>query len=200
MKSQVIGSYIYVVCENVFFCIALPIFFQKAKVWIVKKIDTRRMYSITICYYLAFLCGILASFDVLIGGDFFQNYSIQEIWSMAGVFHEPRFIQLVSNLANSYTDGNWPNWAVLSYPLVVKAIFFVSLVNFLIAIAGWRSVGAFRGIVSHFIIASYYFLMSLFCIFLIGWMLHWLNFWFFLVAIVFIEIKRRQRRETRLSF
>jgi len=75
-----------------------------------------------------------------------------------------------------------------------------TLFNVVVAILGWRSVAAVRGIAVHGLLVLYYCVAAVFVTLLLLWILHWLNFWIFLVLLVVIEVRRREESGARLSF
>ncbi len=189
-----------ILVENFIVCFVLPLLVRRSVQFSIKQVDDRKMYSITICAILAYTAGASLAGALLFAFDFWRLASIEAIWSLQGPWHDPRVIasfeRNLSGLSFRYLE-RLPPYVVATINVLLWGGL---LVNTLIAVTGWRSVQAVRGILGHLIIATYAFYASIFVITVGLWLLHWLNFWIFLVILIFVEFRRREERGARLSF
>ncbi len=189
-----------VVVENAIICLAAPIGMRHAVTATTDWLQDRPMFSIQVCYLLASSSGVILGLILLGYGGILERASISEIWKVNGLWHQARayemfFINLniiVTSLQNvQATALNLSLFALLSAGM---------LFNTAVAILGWRSLAALRGIAAHCLVVFYFCASTLFTVLLFLWVLHWLNFWAFLILFLVIEIRRREQSGTRLSF
>jgi hypothetical protein len=88
--------------------------------------------------------------------------------------------------------------SVINFLLVSAAV--LTAVNALVAMAGWRSVRALRGLATHIVLSVSNGLIFIIWALTALWAIHWLNFWIFLVLLCVIEMRRRESGTVRLSF
>ncbi|MBO6776154.1 MAG: hypothetical protein JJ897_11735 [Marinibacterium sp.] len=158
------------------------------------------MFSIQICYVLAASSGIAIGLILMSNAGIINRITLSEIWKINGNWHLPRaYEMIVSNIqliADSLHGVHSSRLMSILWAFVGAATLF----NVVVAILGWRSVAAVRGIAVHGLLVLYYCAAAVFVTLLLLWILHWLNFWIFLVLFVVIEVRRREESGARLSF
>jgi hypothetical protein len=196
-------SFLFAVIENILVIIALPWLVNDATRDFVARVDNRGMFSIPFCRSLAVACGGVLAIATGVLAGFTNELSLANLWDISGSWHEGRFLITLAR----YTEELWslsqgailPDHVVFAEILLTSAA-ILTAVNFGIALMGWRSLGALRGLITHILISiSVWFVLTLGALVSL-WVLHWLNFWIFLVLFIVVEMRRREVVATRLSF
>ncbi len=196
-------SFMFAVAENFLLIVALPWLASDAARALVARLDNRGMFSIPFCQSLAVASGgllAIATGVLVIRAD---EFSLAGLLDIFGFWHESRFLFILARFVDdlrllqqaSISGHQW----ILAQTLLASALLLTAL-SFGIALSGWRSPGAFRGLLAHCVIA-----LSVWLVVTVGalaalWVLHWLNFWTFLVLLIVLELRRREDAVTRLSF
>lgn len=158
------------------------------------------MFSIQICYVLAASSGMALGLTLLMVGGVLEAATLSEIWNISGHWHESRALEMLANSLHGMID----NLGLIQMsPATLGLVVFIvgaAIVNAAVAILGWRSIAAIRGFSVHCLLVTYYCAATIFIVLMALWVVHWLNFWAFLILLVAIEIRRREEGGTRLSF
>jgi hypothetical protein len=199
-------NFTLVVIENIILFLLIPKVLWSLSQGTVRQIDDRNMFVIPFCSNIATTCGALLAIVFLLGAGVVRDAAPVLLWGFDGPWHTGRLMVLlatyVSNLLQGGIYGLTGQSGVLAstvtFLLACAAI--LTLINGLVAIAGWRSLQAIRGLAMHTVL-----MVSIAVIFIIWaltalWALHWLNFWVFLVLLCVIEMRRRETGTVRLSF
>ncbi|MFZ9128849.1 MAG: hypothetical protein ACO20O_07180 [Pseudomonadales bacterium] len=193
-------AYANIVLENLLVCVALPFVVRKGVFAATGWLQDRPMFSIQFCYVLAASSGIAIGMMLMASADIINRITLAEIWKINGLWHHPRaYEMIVSNLqaiSDSLPASQASRLMATLWAFVAATTFF----NVVIAILGWRSAAAMRGIAVHILLVLYYCAATVFVTLLLLWIVHWLNFWIFLVLLVVIEVRRREESGARLSF
>lgn len=206
-----------VLVENLLLCVALPLVLRMTLLRAIATLDDRGMFLIPLCHWAAMASGLAFAAGVLLAADLLSSATPAQLWRIDGPWHETRLATLLVAKTNVARDAWHEAWqmgfersslAADRLPAVgstaIHAILTVSVgltaLNGTIAVLGWRSWGALRGLLAHLLIASGACAGTLFALAAGLWVLHWLNFWVFLVLLIFIEIRRREDRGMKLSY
>lgn len=195
--------FILAAAENFLLIVALPWLIHDGTRDFVAALDNRSMFSIPFCRSLAVACGSLLAIASAVLADITADISPAMLWDITGFWHQGRFINILAAYAEELsTVSHLP--LTFKQLLLTRILFLLVIaltaVNFVIAILGWRSPGALRGMITHCLLA-----ISVWMVLTIGalatfWVMHWLNFWFFLVVTIVVEMRRREEGVTKLSF
>jgi hypothetical protein len=196
-------SYMVALTENLLLIVALPwLFSDTARDW-AARLDNRGMFSIPFCRSLAVACGgVLAIATGVLAGIQNEIYA-SNLWSISGFWHTGRFLVILERYAAAL-------WSLSPVSIAAKPMLFaqmllvsaglLALCNFAMAVAGWRSPAALRGLMAHGMISiSVWFVLTVRILAAI-WVLHWLNFWALLILLIVLELRRHEETTTRLSF
>lgn len=195
--------FILAAAENFLLIVALPWLIHDGARDFVARFDNRNMFSIPFCRSLAIACGGLLAIATAVLVDISGDMSPAMLWDITGFWHQGRFINILTAYAGELSTVSQAS-LTLKQLLLTQILFVLAValtaVNFVIAILGWRSPGALRGMIAHCLIA-----ISVWIVLTIGalaafWVVHWLNFWVFLVVTIVVEMRRREARVTKLSF
>lgn len=160
------------------------------------------MFKVPVCRSIAVAAGASAAMGLLVASGVTANLTIGEIWSATGAWHVGGVwivLERYVAAAMGWWDGRIPLvfylhgstlFTLLGALLGIAAAF--TLLNAAIALLAWRSSGALRGILCHFLIAGLTAALAFVWAISFFWILHWLNFWILLVLFLFIEAKRRE--------
>jgi hypothetical protein len=195
--------FILAAAENFLLIVALPWLINDGARDFAARLDNRSMFSIPFCRSLAIACGGLLAIATAILSDIAAVLSPAILWDIYGFWHKGRFIEILASYAGelsttSQASLNFKQLLLTRILIVMAAL--LTAANFVIAILGWRSFGALRGMIAHCLIA-----ISVWIVLSIGalaafWVVHWLNFWVFLVVTIVVEMRRREEGVTKLSF
>jgi len=189
-----------ILLENVAICLLVPIALRQVQGAVVRRLDNRRMYHILFCRLLPIICGVLIALCMIVQTGTARSFRVDTLWSLTGPFHESRLWVLIGDQIGTPWAG--PGIGPVG-PIVATAYALVAgltLVNAVIAMVGWRSLGALRGIAVHVISTLVTAVYVTFLLITVAWVVHWLNFWIFAVLMLLIEMRRREERGVRLSF
>lgn len=195
--------YIIAMAENLLLIVALPwMVAGTAQNWIA-RLDNRNMFALPFCRAVAVAAGGVLAIATAVLAGFHNEVSIASLWAIDGFWHTGRLL----TIAERYTDNllSPPAGAIsasqllFAQTLLVSAGFLAAL-NFAIAILGWRSLGAMRGLLAHLVLSLSIWMVVTIRVLAALWILHWLNFWSLLIALIVLELRRREEATTRLSF
>ena len=164
----------------------------KSAAWL----DQRNMYQIPLFHHLVRLNGVLVALVMLQMSGLLESINIADLWSIEGPWDEVRLAVLIGSNVSGISIENLGSitqsmlWVILTLMVIQSAA----------AILGWRSLSAVRGMLAGHILTAGYALAVALVFIAFCWVIHWLNFWIFLVALCYIELRRREDRRTRLSF
>ena len=194
---------ILVVIENGILVLLLPLMVRAAAKSSAQAIDNRNMFGIPFCSGLSTICGVLLAVAILSTAGVFSNAVPAQLWGFDVHWQTGRLLVLMTAFLSVLIQGGAENTAgifVSAVPFLLVCAGMLTLANGLVAIVGWRSVQAYRGLTAHVILSlSTALVFSIWSLTAI-WALHWLNFWSFLVLLCVIEIRRRESDSVRLSF
>ena len=191
------------IAENLLLIVALPWLVSDAARDLVARIDNRGMFSIPFCRSLAVACGGVLAIATGVLAGLQDEISVASLWDLSGFWHGGRFLVILER----YADDLWslspgtiaPNQLLFAQILFASAA-LVAVVNFGIAVMGWRSLAALRGLIAHLAISVSVWLVLTVRALAAIWVLHWLNFWVLLILLVVLELRRREEATIRLSF
>ena len=190
--------------ENAVVCLLILVALRRMQSMAVVALDNRQMYNIPFCRLLPVACGIVLAVLVLLQAHVAQTFTIDDLWSLSGPFHESRLLLLMANQAATISLADLSGLGTgMDSPYLVAAyaaVACLTLINVAIAILGWRSLGALRGIVIHVVSVAVTAVFVTFVSILLIWVVHWLNFWIFAVLLALVEMRRREDRAVKLSF
>jgi len=183
--------------------VALPWLVSDTARDLVARIDNRGMFAIPFCRILAVACGGVLAIATGVLAGFQIEISAANLWGVSGFWHSGRFLIILGE----YAAGLWSLSSTSSptgHLLVAQSLFvsaaLLAALNLGIAVMGWRSPAALRGLIAHLIISmSVWFVLTIRVLAAI-WVLHWLNFWILLILLGVLELRRREEGVTRLSF
>lgn len=190
--------------ENILVCLLILVALRRAQSMAILALDNRDMYRIPFCRLLPAACGIVLAVSVFLQAQLAQTITFSNLWSLSGPFHESRLLVLLTDQAATMSFADLSGLRTsMDNPLVAAAytiVLCLTLINVVIAVLGWRSLGAWRGIAVHvlsaLITAAFVTLVTI----LLIWVVHWLNFWIFAVLLALVEMRRREERGVKLSF
>lgn len=196
-------SHIITMAENLLLIVALPWLVAGAvQNWVV-RLDNRNMFSLPFCRAVAVASGGVLAIATAVLAGFHHETSIASLWAIDGFWHTSRFLTIgeryVSNLLSPPPGLISASQLLFAQTLLVSAGFLAAL-NFGIAIMGWRSLGAMRGLLAHLVVSLSFWMVLTVRVVAALWILHWLNFWSLLIALIVLELRRREEATTRLSF
>jgi hypothetical protein len=195
--------FILAAAENFLLIVALPWLLHDGARDFVARLDNRSMFSIPFCRSLAIACGGLLAIATALLAGIAGKLSPAALWDITGFWHEGRFIDILAVFAGELSQPQQSSFGLKQVRLtqiLIALAAALTAVNFVIAVLGWRSAGALRGMIAHCLIA-----ISMWIILTIGalaafWVVHWLNFWVLLVVTIVVEMRRREEGVTKLSF
>ena len=196
-------NFTLVVIENIVLFLLVPQVLRSASQKAVQTIDNRNMFEIPFCSSVATACGALLAIVFLLCAGVVGDAAPARLWGFDGPWHTGRLMSLLV----TYTSALWYGgvgeqvgwlWSSVSFLLLCTAI--LTLVNALVAVAGWRSIQAVRGMATHLILSASNAVIFVIWALTALWALHWLNFWIFLVLRCVFEMRRRESGAVRLSF
>ena len=193
-------AYANIVLENLLVCVALPFVVQRGVFATTALLQDRPMFSIQICYVLAASSGIAIGLILMSNAGIINRITLSEIWKINGIWHLPRAYEMIVGNIQLIADSLHGVHSSRLMSILWAFVGAATLFNVVVAILGWRSVAAVRGIAVHGLLVLYYCAAAVFVTLLLLWILHWLNFWIFLVLLVVIEVRRREESGARLSF
>ena len=193
-------AYANIVLENLLVCVALPFVVQKGVFATTALLQDRPMFSIQICYVLAASSGIAIGLILMSNAGIINRITLSEIWKINGIWHLPRAYEMIVGNIQLIADSLQGLHSSRLMSILWAFVGAATLFNVVVAILGWRSVAAVRGLAVHGLLVLYYCAAAVFVTLLLLWILHWLNFWIFLVLLVVIEVRRREESGARLSF
>lgn len=193
-------AYANVILENLLICVALPIVVQRGVFAVTCLLQDRPMFSIQFCYVLAASSGIAIGLMLISNSGIVSRITISEIWNVNGFWHHPRAYEMIVGNIQLIFDNSFSTHSSRLMAIFWTFIGSTTLFNVLVAVLGWRSIAAVRGIAVHGLLVLYYCNATVFLTLLLLWIVHWLNFWVFLVLFVVIEARRHEQRGARLSF
>ncbi len=196
-------SFLSVAAENLLLIVVLPWLVHTGALDLAERLDNRGMFSIPFCWSLAIACGSLLAIATGVFADFTKEVSAASLWDISGFWHEVRFVNILAGYIGdlSFASGETiPARHILFSQILLGCAGALTAVNCVIAVLGWRSFGALRGMAAHVLIG-----LSVWIVLTVGvlagfWVIHWLNFWVFLVLLIVLEMRRREEGVTRLSF
>jgi len=196
-------SHMVAVAENLLLIVALPWLVSDAARELVARIDNRSMFSIPFCRSLAVACGCVLAIATGVLAGLQNEISVASLWDLSGFWHGGRFLVILERYSQdlwSFSPGSIaPNRLLFAQTLFASAA-LLAVLNFGIAVMGWRSLAALRGLFAHFVISLSVWLVLTVRVLAAIWVLHWLNFWILLVLLIVLELRRREEGTTRLSF
>jgi hypothetical protein len=196
-------AYVIAMVENLLLIMVLPWMFNDAARDLVTRVDNRGMFSIPFCRSLAVACGGVLAIATAVLAGLASEISASSLWSISGFWHSGFLLDIVER----YVQGVWSassrpaatNSLVFAQMLFASAI-LLTAINLCIALMGWRSPAALRGVIAHCAISlSVWGTLTIRGLAAL-WILHWLNFWAFLILLVVLELRRHEEVSTRLSF
>jgi hypothetical protein len=196
-------SYAIAMAENLLLIVALPWLVSDAARDLASRLDNRSMLSIPFCRSVAVACGgVLAIAGGVLAG-IQSEIAISSLWDMSGFWHTGRFLVIVERYAEALLA--WPPEPVtpqqfLFAKLLLASAALLAAVNFVIAVLGWRSLAALRGLMAHLVVSASVWLTLTVRGLAAIWVLHWLNFWALLILLIVLEMRRREEKATKLSF
>ena len=193
-------AYASIVLENLLVCVALPFVVRKGVFAAMGWLQDRPMFSIKFCYVLAASSGIAIGLTLMASAGIINRITLAEIWKVNGLWHYPRAYETSVGNIHLIADSSSGLQSLRLMPTLWAFVGATTLFNMVVAILGWRSVAAMRGIAVHGLLVLYYCAAAVFVTLLLLWIVHWLNFWIFLVLLVVIELRRREESGARLSF
>lgn len=189
-----------IMLENLLVCVALPFVVRKGVFAATGWLQDRPMFSIQFCYVLAASSGVAIGMMLIASADTIERITLEEIWKINGLWHHPRAYEMIVDYIQVVAES-WPGAKSSRFSSILWAfVWAAALCNVVIAILGWRSAGALRGIAVHGLLVVYYCAATVFLLLMLLWIVHWLNFWIFVVLFVVIEVRRREESGARLSF
>lgn len=196
-------SYAIAIVENLVVIVALPYLVSDTARDLVKRLDNRGMFSIPFCRSLAIAGGGLLAIATGVLAGLHNEVSIAKLWDISGFWHTGRFLAIVEKFGKDL--WLWTPQLITPRQLFFSQMLFVSAgclaaLNFAIAVMGWRSPAALRGLAAHLIISLSVWLVLTVRVLAAIWVLHWLNFWALLILLIVLEMRRREEYATRLSF
>ena len=191
------------IAENLLLIVALPWLVGDAARNLVARIDNRGMFSIPFCRSLAVACGGVLAIATGVLAGLHDEISVASLWDLSGFWHGGRFLVILERYAGDLSslslESIAPKQLLFAQLLFVSAA-LLAVLNFGIAVMGWRSPAALRGLMAHLVITvSVWFVLTVRGLAAI-WVLHWLNFWVLLILLIVLEMRRREEATTRLSF
>ena len=196
-------QHVVAIVENLLLIVALPWLVSDAARDMVDRVDNRGMFSIPLCRSLAVACGGVLAIATGVLAGLRNEISVAGLWDLSGFWHGGRFLVVLERYAYdlwSLPPDSITSKQLLFAQLLVASAALLAIVNFGIAVTGWRSLGALRGLIAHLAIsASVWIVLTVRGLAAI-WVLHWLNFWILLIVLVVLELRRREEGTTRLSF
>lgn len=196
-------SNIIAVAENLILIVGLPwLVADNAQKWVV-CLDNRGMFSLPFCRAVAVASGGVLAIATAVLAGFHHEVSIASLWAIEGFWHTDRLLTIVERYVGNLLSppAGWISASQLLFAqmLLVSAGLLAAL-NFGIAILGWRSAGAVRGLLAHLVLSLSVWMVVTVRVVAALWILHWLNFWSLLIALIVLELRRREEATTRLSF
>lgn len=195
--------FILAAAENFLLIAALPWLIHDGARDIVARLDNRSMFSIPLCRSLAIACGGLLAIATALLAGIASKLSPAVLWDITGFWHEGRFIDILAVFAGELSNPEQSTFGAKQVRLtqiLIALAAALTTVNFVIAILGWRSAGAMRGMLAHCLIAISMWVILTICALATFWVVHWLNFWVLLVVTIVVEMRRREDGVTKLSF
>jgi hypothetical protein len=150
------------------------------------------MFSILFCRSLAVACGGVLAIATGVLAGLHDEISVASLWDLRALSMEADFSlfwRVRRRFVVPVTESIAPKQLLFAQLLFVSAA-LLAVLNFGIAVMGWRTPAALRGVIAHLVIT-----VSLWLVLVRGlagiWVLHWLNFWVLLIL---------PGETTRLSF
>lgn len=193
-------SWSYVLAENLLFCVAFPALLHAGAFGLARALDDRQMFSIPACHYVAAACGLMLAGGIILQSGLWETIGFAEIWRLDGPWHETRILAVIDAQLTGFAFE--PRFGLTGAvgDALLALVAVLTAINGTIAWLGWRSPAALRGLGAHLSFVVYYAVGGIVLFFVAFWVIHWLNFWIFLVALIIIELRRREDRQVRLSF
>ncbi len=196
-------NFTLVLIENIILFLLVPRALRTASQKAVQAIDDRNMFGIPFCSSVATACGILLAIVILLCAGVAGDAAPSRLWGFDGPWHTGRLLVLVTTYLSALVQGGIAEQASIVISIVTLLLVSaggLTLINGVVAAAGWRSIQALRGLATHIILAVSSALVFAIWALTALWAVHWLNFWIFLVLLCVIEMRRRETGPVRLSF
>jgi len=191
------------IAENLLLIVALPWLVSDTARDLVGRLDNRGMFSIPFCRALAVACGGVLAIATGVLAGFQDEISAADLWGVSGFWHSGRFLVILEAYAEGLmsfsSDPNPTGYLLFAQALFISAA-LLAMVNLAIAVTGWRSPAALRGLIAHLVISMSVWFVTTIRVLAAIWVLHWLNFWVLLILLVVLELRRREEGTIRLSF
>lgn len=196
-------NFTLIVIENIVLFLLVPLALRSASQKTVMTLDDRSMFKIPFCSSVATACGALLAIVFLLCAGVASDAAPARLWGFDGPWHTGRLLILLATYTSALWQGGISEHAALlastvSFLLLCTAL--LTMVNALVAIGGWRSIQAIRGLATHVVLSVSTAVIFIIWALTVLWALHWLNFWIFLVLLCVIEMRRRESGTVRLSF
>lgn len=195
--------YVLAAIENLILLVVLPWMFNDAARDLVARFDNRGMFSIPFCRSVAVACGGLLAIATAVLAGLASDISAAGLWDLQGLWHSGRFLEILVRFFAGLTSmsfGSMPASSMVFATMLFAAAAFLAVINFGIALMGWRSLAALREAIAHCVIAASVWGTVTIRGLAVLWILHWLNFWALLILLFVLELRRREEVSTRLSF
>jgi hypothetical protein len=195
-------SHIAAIAENFLLIVVVPWLVSDAARDLVARLDNRGMFSIPFCRVLAVACGGVLAIATGVLAGLQDEISAASLWGVSGFWHGGRCLVILEGYAEglrSLSSASMSAEHLLFARILFAAAALLAALNLAIAVMGWRSLAALRGLGGHLVISlSVWFVLTIRTLAAI-WVLHWLNFWILLILLIVLELRRREEGFTRLS-
>lgn len=192
-----------VVFENIILFLLIPQALRSIANKTAQTLDDRNMFGVPLCGSIATACATLLAIIILLSTGVVYDAAPARLWGIDGPWHTGRLMVLGANYLSVLAPGGSVEYSATLVSIVkfiLAGIAVLTLINGLIAAAGWRSIQAVRGLAVHVILAASRAVIFYIWVLTALWVIHWLNFWIFLVLLCVIEMRRRESGAVRLSF